>query len=273
MKHMVTREELVVDPRLRLDHDNGVNYSVQNKTELAREIFGNLLDSLEGDDSPMATLLRARVNRDFGFTYTRDAIAANEPNTAETALAIIGESKLEIDKMKWASTLTPDASSYVHAELGASMTLLARTLTVQGLLLLARYSDQQSNPPDQIVERVTHPAILRVDQRARAEYREAFEPLRRGDNVYYRTSNAINAFRHYVAFCRELDLHDEIEEAGKEARLHLPAFVWLARSAGYAAMAGLVDRDNAVASARTLVGRLDVVRGVEAARKSVLERP
>lgn len=230
--------DLFPKPQAELLHVKGLSDSLKGDNNGAREAYFAALAQYDEEDTPRNLVQIARVLRDLGFTYVRDAIQENPVINLGIARATLEESIALFSDAHTREDYDREAYKYLLAEHGASIGLLARMATVSGLLATdldhARAADRQ----------------------AIGEYARAAEVLRQSDNSYYRTSNLVNAARHETAFDRPI-----------------LGLTWFSRSVGATAVSLVQDAGNTLNGARTVADKAKVMLRPSAARRSVLTRP
>lgn len=141
--------------------------------------------------------------------------------------------------------LSPEKRA-VNSEHGATIGLMARTLTAMCVEM------------DDFSEDEATANVIASDRlhEAQKKYDEAHLYLARGNNGYYRTSNAVNAARHERL-------------AGNRVK----ALRWMGRGAVGLAWSLVHDRSNAKQSILTFGDKLIDLRSKNSAAKSVVKRP
>lgn len=134
------------------------------------------------------------------------------------------------------SQYSPEAWSYLQNELGASIGLLGRIATVAFVVGGVENADTE------------------VPDNAAGHYEQADRTV--DTNMYYATSNAVNAARHERIMGKRL-------EAAK----------WMGRAVKYTVGAFKNDRSNAFRAARTVAARTFALTSKKNSRRSVLKRP
>jgi hypothetical protein len=219
-------------------HNTGLVYSLNGDNESARESYFAAIAEYGEEDTPRNLVQLARILRDLGFTYVRDAIRENPVKNLGIARVTLKDSIDLFDDVYACEELDGEAYRYLLSEHGATVGLLARTATVEGLLT-----------PDSDQSR-------QADRHAIDEYVTAGDFLSESDNSYYRTSNLVNAARHEAAYNRPI-----------------LGLNWFSRSVGVAALSLVQDAGNAANNARTVADKARVMLRPSAARRSVLARP
>lgn len=136
------------------------------------------------------TALRADILRADAFIYTREATLEPNPVSAlnRITLAQIGLDKAQVDVARFLSyearQLHPEDRASLHANLGATFSLLGRTAVVAKEISL----------------RADLPQDRRVNHQIREAFSEAHNYLKHGDDGYLLTSNALAAARFEMAF-------------------------------------------------------------------------
>lgn len=205
------------------------------------ELALNVTEAPEGVyDGHSLRLHKARVRRDVGFSFVREAL--DSPDDARLALLqqawIATEDSVRVtDELmpKHETALaqyTPEAEDYLFSEHGATISCLGRIAVVAEVLDI-----DNSRRPSELFE-------------------EAQAYLAKGSNRYYETSNAMNAARWAA-------INSENRERG----------MWVVRAQIAVSRAEIEDHGNFAPAAATYEERLRSLEKPAAARASVLERP
>ena len=256
MANLIGARALVENPEAMLLHTEGLDAEMNGDFASVHESFTVAQAILATLPETMDTITQsARIVRDNGFTYVREAIHKSDTSLLRAASLCINDS-IEATAPIVSGTIFawPEAPSSVTntakrgrreviTEHGATVSLLGRLSTVKSVMLGI---DTRTDEPSAVQARS-------IDQQG---YALAHDLLRRGNNGYYRVSNAMMGAR--------------------QERLNgrLPhAFVWLGRAASGVAWTAVRDPRNFKSTILTVGNRLRDIRSYKAAHDSVLVRP
>ncbi len=225
-------------------HHEGLVFESTKKFGAAHEKFADarslLLPGNTDFDNPMkpaAILQLARIDRDDGFTFAREAISKNgEPEKLKEGFNMMRGAKQSTEDLiaRGLFSFSIEAWRKLMSEHGATIGTLFR-LSVINHVVLEGVAD---NTP---VEAYTQPA---------------WSFLIRGSNYYYAANHAMNVARY-----------ERITVNGADAAR------WFGR-AGFTAIGAFShDRANAWNVSRTVAARLPQLRTKRAARASINSRP
>lgn len=245
---------LYVDPKSQAYHASGLEASVRGDYETAHN-FLNLASDVLKQDCPSvdASVQRARIMRDSGFTCIREAIDAQDEvlleNAQHTLLAsrditapLVSGVAPEVILAGSAATPKSDRRE-IFAEHGATIGLLGRLATVSAVTAGV---DTRGSGKEAVKNR----------EEDQAPYGLAHDLLRIGNNGYYRVSNA-------MVGARQERLNGRLPNM----------LVWLGRAAYGLAWTAANDRQNLRAAARTAAGRMPHLTSYQKARTSVIVKP
>lgn len=205
----------------------------------------------------------ARITRDQGFTYVREAIAERHSAYLEEArqtllLATNLTEPLVAGKSDQLYFMPTESSlgeadepvkkklrGEIYAEHGSTLALLGRTATVRAVML-----DIDSRGDG---------VVAREERKEKQKWygRDfAHGYLKNGNNGYYLVSNAMNGARQEI-------INGQRMRAGK----------WVVRAAASLAWTTQYDRRNWLAARNTFLNRLPYLRSYDAAKASVLVKP
>ena len=194
-------------------------------------------------DDAHGLLQSMRMQRDHSFTLVRKGITNNSLADVKTGSKVL-RTLLETHPVKiaeaTAGAYSPSASQHLQAEVGATRTVLARTLDVKFVMITSDGAGANNR------------AIARE---AGQQYRAAAAQTAEGNNRYYESSNS-------ATFARHLRM---MSEPGVRNNLRI------AMSSAFTAIGS--DRGNALAAWQTTVDKALACRTPEAARASILTRP
>lgn len=228
-----------VDPEAAEQHGLGLKYEVHGAYHLAHDQFFEAARTLKRSglaqrDKPSTTLQLAHIQRDDGFTLTREAIATTKASQANLLLfnsyrKTVG-SEVAINSLlnQGVEAFTPEAWALLQSEYGATLGHAYRIAVVNHLL----FSDA--------VTVISKPELF-TDGPAEMN---AWQYLSRGSNRYYAANFAMNAARY------------ETTQAHRRQ-----AGLWVTRAAMQLPTALAHDRPNLLDTTLTLGGRLPHVLG------------
>lgn len=225
-------------------HQQGVALASRaGDLEAANDSFEEAIDVLGYDPKEtkdVSVIMQgARINRDRAFTEVRFGLRDDTPDRIAVAYhSLRYGTDNTLGKISFAAEYqySPEAWSYLQNELGASIGLLGRVATLA--FVVGRIENADTEVPEKAIR----------------HYEQADRTI--DSNMYYATSNAVNAARHERIFGRKL-------EAAK----------WMGRALRYTIEAAKNDRSNLVGSARTIATRAFALSSVKSSRKSVLKKP
>lgn len=252
---LVGNKVLTVNPEAQQLHDIGLRAELSGSYDQAHESFDAAQQLLAGLPQTLDTVVQsARITRDDGFTYVRTAIAESNPSILDQAQATISRSveataplvsgTVFLGTEASATSDTPKkARREFLAEHGATVSLLGRIATVKEVMLGV----------DTRGDTETARQARNIEQQP---YGLAHDILRRGNNGYYRVSNA-------MVGARQERLNGRLPNMA----------VWLGRAATGLAWTAFRDPTNLKAAVRTVGSRVRHLRSYQAAVESVTAKP
>lgn len=252
---LVGNRALTVDPDAQRLHTAGLEAELHGGYGEAHESFGAAQQILANLPRTLDTVVQsAHITRDDGFTYVRAAIAESDFSILDQAQHTVGRS-LEATAPFVSGTAFLDAGIGVAsdrpkkarreilAQHGATLSLLGRVATVREVMLGtdARRDDETAH---------------RAGGTEQQPYGLAHDILRRGNNGYYRVSNAMLG-------ARQERLNGNLS--------HMT--VWLGRAATGLAWTAVRNPSNLKAAVRTAGSRARHLRSYRAAVNSVMASP
>ena len=250
---LIGAKVLIPNSEAQQFHESGLRAELAGNYGQAHESFDTAHAVLSGVPQTLDTVVQAaRITRDAGFTYVREAISEHSPSILDQAHRII-QSSVEstaplVSGVAFIGTSQPEANPQKAqkeflAEHGATVSLLGRIATVKEVIVGI---DTRGNSKEAQNAR-------NVEQQP---YSLAHDILRRGNNGYYRVSNAMVGAR--------------------QERLNgrLPQMVrWLGRATTGLAWTALRDPSNLKPAVRTIGNRSRHLRSYQAAINSVTTHP
>lgn len=252
---------LVEQPDAGKLHMAGLEAARAGQFGEAHEQFDQAQTRLAQEPETVNRLVQsARIERDRGFTYVREAAARRESAILELGRTTLNRSLDAtapfLSTLRYPLPLGADAlgrEARVHqttkrsrreifAEHGATLALLGRLATVN--MVIQDISATEETPA----------AITNADEQQ--AYGLAHDLLRIGTNGYYRVNNAMNA-------ARQEWLNGRVLHAG----------VWVARASAGLGWTVLRDSQNLLPTTRTFLKNLSHLRSYTAAKDSVLIKP
>jgi hypothetical protein len=229
----------------------GLEMSLGGNQAGAHRAYVEAFERIPRDGTADRAAQRGSILRNDGFTHTRAALEARNPEVAITNFDLanhrlyqaLGETAAFVSSMRPPNYRQegPHATwkqqrRELFSEHAATLGLLARTATAEEVVLESVDATRQE----------------------RAKYGHAHDFARLGTNGYFRVSNAMNGARD--------------ERIQGSSRVPHTA-VWLARAAFGIVWSIKNDRGNLASAAKTFVRRLPDIRTPRTARQSVLSRP
>jgi hypothetical protein len=255
---VISSQFLSENPEAARFHGLGLQAQLEGDYDEAHENLSEAASILGDTTSLAGQVQRARIRRDVGFTYVRQAVdddssklvvaaeAMLDISLGDTKAAMLGEKFRELTGTeREGSTLAREIRREVLAEHGATLGLLGRTATVRAVLLGV---DTRGNGDEARQARTEEQKWYGRDY--------AHGLLKQGNNGYYWVSNAMNGARKEIINGQQL-------RAGK----------WMVRATEGLAWTARHDRRNLAAAQKTFLGRLPYLRSYDAAKDSVLVKP
>lgn len=246
---------LTTNPEAQQLHEAGLQAELSGNYAQAHQSFSSAHEVLTGLPQTLDTAVQAsRIARDDGFTYVRSALAENNPSALDqaheairasaeaTAPLVSGLSYLDTQLGQPHETPKQARREFL-AEHGATVSLLGRIATVKEVMLGV----------DTRGDSETAHSARNVEQQP---YGLAHDILRRGNNGYYRVSNA-------MVGARQERLNGRLPHAA----------VWLGRAVSGLAWTATFDRKNLKAAVLTVGSRTPHLRSYQAAIASVKAKP
>ncbi len=236
-------------------HEAGLQAELAGDYGHAHESFDVAQQVLAGVPQTLDTIVQtARIVRDDGFTYVRTALTESNPSILDQAQATISRSVEATAPLVSGTAFVGTSLSQPHetpkkarreflAEHGATVSLLGRIATIKEVMTGV---DTRGNSEVALNAR-------NVEQQP---YGLAHDILRRGNNGYYRVSNA-------MVGARQERLNGRLTHMG----------VWLGRAATGLAWTVAHDPTNLKAAVRTVGSRVRHLRSYQAAIESVTTKP
>jgi len=252
---LIGNKILTVNPEAQTFHEAGLRSELNGNYAQAHASFDTAQLILAGLPQSLDVVVQsARITRDDGFTHVRNALTESNPSMLDQAQATISHSvettaplvsgTLFLHTEASSSITTPkNARREFLAEHGATVSLLGRIATVKEVMLGI---DTRGD-----TETARH--ARNIEQQP---YGLAHDILRKGNNGYYRVSNAMLGARQERLNGRLPDM-----------------VVWLGRATTGLAWTALRDPSNLKNSVRTFGSRISHLRSYQAAVKSVTTKP
>lgn len=228
------------NPEARAIHSQGLEEALAGNFDTAHDMFAQAIGAL-GEETGTLFYDRARqfqwdlIDRDDGFTYVREAIAKESPESLWIGERLLAHSADDLEAIgREARLFLPKYDrKRLYSEIGQTRGLQARAVTVEAV----KFDDEVEIPLN--------------------DYRAAYSILARGLNQYFTANHAMAAAR--------------AELIARGHSLKLAQWVAIAAIAG--AKSALADTSNTLPAVKTVVGRLPSLKSQEAARASVIEKP
>ncbi len=251
---LIGAKVLITNSEAQQFHESGLRAELAGNYEQAHESFDVAHVVLNGVPQTLDTVVQAaRITRDDGFTYVREAISEHSSSILDQAHRIIQNSVEStaplVSGVAFISTSRPEANPQKAqkeflAEHGATVSLLGRIATVKEVIVGI---DTRGNSKE------AQNARRNVEQQL---YSLAHDILRRGNNGYYRVSNA-------MVGARQERLNGRLPQTVR----------WLGRATTGLAWTALRDPSNLKAAVRTIGNRARHLRSYQAAVNSVTTHP
>lgn len=250
---LVRNKVLSVNPEAQQYHEVGLMAELSGSYTQAHDLFDNALLVLANGPQTLETVVQsARIERDDGFTYVRAAIGESKPSLldrAESSVSFAAENVgwlvigIESNGADAPLDISEAAGKEVLAEYGATVSLLGRIATVKEVMLGGDARSESEVSAHHSNEEQPH-------------YYMAHNILRRGNNGYYRVSNAMVAARQ-----------ERLNRRPPKVAM------WLGRAVTGLAWTALKDPSNLRASVMTVANRARHLRNYHVAVKSVTAQP
>ncbi|HVV25902.1 MAG TPA: hypothetical protein VHC21_02630 [Candidatus Saccharimonadales bacterium] len=255
---VIPSQFLSEDPEAARLHAVGLQAQLAGDHDQALATLNTAAAILEGRSSLSRQVQLARIARDTGFTYVRQAVSSEVPALLDDSEGMLGysqrltEAAMEgneficlTDAAAGGSIMAREMRREVLAEHGATLSLLGRSATVRAVLL-----DVDTRGRG---ETARH---KRTEEQRWYDRNYAHGYLKEGNNGYYLVSNAVHGARQEI-------LNGQRLRAGK----------WLVRAVEGLAWTTKNDRRNLAPAQKTFADRLPSLRSYEAAKASVLAKP